>query len=732
VPPRDRYQILGQIASGGMAEIYLAHLDTRSHGAIEVVLKRLKPELQSDEEFVEMFYDEARIASQMDHPNIARIYELGELDGSLFIAMELVPGATLRDILTRLRLRSERIPVEIMLRIGSGALEALSYAHARTDESGRPLNIVHRDVSPQNILISYEGDVKLLDFGVAKAERKFHKTLPGLVKGKFAYMAPEQIKGDHLDGRADLFALGETLYESSLLLHPFVGSNDAAVLSAIMQRPPIPPTDIDPHFPPIAADILLRALSKDRDQRPESARQMKEMIDRFLGGSGPSKEDLARWVSTCFSDALGMLKESRITGRTDLLVRSMRVEEFASSPEPDAPSQTGHYSEVPTLDIPRQITTEDSDDINPFGSSSSQIEPRKLRPHGVFDESISDENELPISTRARKIREETPDGVDVSAFGSSLRSRTIPPRTRLGRYVILDHLRTTTTAEHFLARADLALGLEKDVVLKRVIPELARDRDAIEALVREGRLLLRLPHPSIVQLIDAGTYQSEPFLALEHVDGWSLREILDQCKILNREIPAGLACRIASDLLAAVFSMHTAIDSEGEVRPIVHRDLCPEAVVVSKQGAVRLRDLDAALPGDQLDRRAPVRRQSGLAYVAPESSMKTDIEDVRGDIYAVGAIFLEALLVDHVSKANTTFEHIMESAQDEEASSDLPLDPDDPAALVAMRSTSRSPRERYGSAHAFQVDVERVLLHLTQPVTSQHLASWLQRLFARS
>ena len=167
IAAEDRYEIVGRIASGGMAEIYLARMRTANGQEREVVLKRLMPELQSDQEFVQMFYDEANIASQLRHPNVVQIYELGELDGSLFISMELLRGVNLRDLLARLHGRNSDLPMPLAVRIACSALDALDYAHAFSDRTGRRLNVVHHDVSPQNVIVTYDGTVKLVDFGVA-------------------------------------------------------------------------------------------------------------------------------------------------------------------------------------------------------------------------------------------------------------------------------------------------------------------------------------------------------------------------------------------------------------------------------------------------------------------------------------------------------------------------------------------------------------------------------------
>ena len=325
IPPEDRYEIVGRIASGGMAEIYLARLHGSSRRGNEVVLKRLMPELQNDQEFVQMFYDEANIASQLSHPNIVQIFELGELDGSLFIAMELLRGVNLRDLLARLHSRGQRVPIALALRVACCALDALDYAHRFTDESGRRLNVVHRDVSPQNIICCFDGAVKLVDFGVAKAEGRLHQTRAGLIKGKFAYMSPEQVSGGNVDGRSDLFALAEVFYELLLKRHPFYAESDMDVLRAILDKDPPHPSAIDPTFPAPLADILVRALKKDPDARYRSASEMHDAFERLLSQSRmpATAAMLGHFLSEAFADRVRKEQAARAQHDDDALIDAM-------------------------------------------------------------------------------------------------------------------------------------------------------------------------------------------------------------------------------------------------------------------------------------------------------------------------------------------------------------------------------------------------------------------------
>ena len=389
VPADERYEIVGRIAAGGMAEIYLARMASNA-GPREVVLKRLLPELQADQEFVQMFHDEARIASHMSHPNVVQIYELGELDGSLFISMELLRGVNLRDLLARIHAVNMRLPNELALRICADCLGALHYAHAFTSAEGEPMNVVHRDVSPQNILVTFDGTVKLVDFGVAKAEGRLHQTRAGLVKGKFAYMSPEQVTGGAVDGRSDIFALAEVFYEMMLERHPFYAASDMDVLRAILDSEPPAPRSLDPEFPQEVADIFMKAMAKEPDARYPTAGAMKEALEDYLRRARTPATPIAvgRFVRDAFSDRVALEEKARKTGDDDLLIEAMtagHVEkvdlEESGMRKPPEPKAAVPQVSAPSDDAPVDAT---------IGRSALRQEV-----HGLFGEGEEDPNARP-------------------------------------------------------------------------------------------------------------------------------------------------------------------------------------------------------------------------------------------------------------------------------------------------------------------------------------------------
>ena len=280
-----RYEILGRLASGGMAEIFLARDRIGSSMVQHLVIKRVLPHMADNEQFIEMFLDEGRIANRLYHPNICHVYESGEVESAYFMAMEWVHGPPLRRVIRRASERG-RVPIPIAVKIISHVAEGLHYAHNAKGEGGKALNIVHRDVSPHNIMLSWTGAVKLLDFGIAKAATQEAHTQAGTVKGKYAYMSPEQCRSQEVDARADVFALGICLYEivtGKPLYHRDTVLN---TMQAIVYDDVPSVRAADESLPHELDRIVQKALQKDPAHRFQSAREMHDALERFLAMRG--------------------------------------------------------------------------------------------------------------------------------------------------------------------------------------------------------------------------------------------------------------------------------------------------------------------------------------------------------------------------------------------------------------------------------------------------------------
>jgi serine/threonine-protein kinase len=276
-----RYEVISHLATGGMAQIYLAR--QTGLGAFErhVVLKTILRERASDQRFITMFLDEAKLAATLNHQNIAQVFEVDQADGAYFMAMEYVHGENARAILETTLRRGWTIPLELAVMIVSGAAAGLHHAHERKGKQGQPLNIVHRDVSPANIMVGYDGSVKVLDFGIAKAEERATKTVGGTIKGKYGYMSPEQCKGKPIDRRSDIFALGICLYEMTTLRRAFKGNDDFETMKRIVAGDVILPSVAVPGYPRELEAIVLTAMANDPSARFQTAAEMIEALDAF-------------------------------------------------------------------------------------------------------------------------------------------------------------------------------------------------------------------------------------------------------------------------------------------------------------------------------------------------------------------------------------------------------------------------------------------------------------------
>ena len=282
-----KYLILDHLVDGGMAKICRArYLGEQANKMVAV--KMVQPQFSNDEAFVRMFQDELNITFGMLHPNIMQVYDYGKTNGQLYTAMEYIHGANLKQYLDRLKEKKVVFPVEISCYIISQVCLGLHYAHTFTDKlTGKPYNVVHRDISPHNIMLTYDGAVKVIDFGIAKANTNSEATQAGTIKGKMSYLAPEYLDGLELDARYDEFAVGITLWELLCSRRLFQASNDLAVLKQIQACKIVPPSQINPSVPKELDAIVMKALSKDRSQRYDNLDQMNRALVRFLYSQYP-------------------------------------------------------------------------------------------------------------------------------------------------------------------------------------------------------------------------------------------------------------------------------------------------------------------------------------------------------------------------------------------------------------------------------------------------------------
>jgi len=373
-----KYLLLDRIAVGGMAEVFAAKAFGAEGFERILAIKKILPTMGEDPELVSMFVDEARIAVQLSHPNIVQVLELGKHDETLYIAMEYISGRDLRQLLDRYRRRGQPLPIPHACAIAAQVCDALDYAHRKRDASGNALGIVHRDVSPQNVLVSFDGGVKLIDFGIAKAERRLQKTQSGILKGKFSYMSPEQVQGNPLDHRSDVFAAGVLLWELICGRKLFTGDSDFAVLEKVRKSEVPPPASVNPEVPKALSRVVLAALApepRDRYQwcselhddllpfaqlagAPVGSRQLAAFVREELRAEHDKEQArLQRWVGLGEADRTSpdLARDWRVAPDADTLVRQPTPTSRATS---DSGAERAPAWESPTVEVDGALLAE--------------------------------------------------------------------------------------------------------------------------------------------------------------------------------------------------------------------------------------------------------------------------------------------------------------------------------------------------------------------------------------
>jgi serine/threonine protein kinase len=341
-----RYVLVAKLATGGMAEIWLAR-QSGAHGFEKVVV--IKKLIDSDEVFTRMFMDEARIASNLDHPHIVHLYDLGEQGKELFIAMEYLAGSPLNHVLDTANKAGKEFPFRFSVRLVAWAAEGLAYAHTKVGFDGKPLNIVHRDISPQNLVVLYDGSLKIVDFGIAKASNRISRTEQNMFKGKISYASPEQVAGEDADARSDLFSLGLVLFEATTGKR-LLRFDDPARVVAILSDTRTPMTrasQVIPGFPKALDDIIAKSLEKDRNARFQTAHAFQTALELWLRSQPPVGtaeissfmhelfasriQERAVIIDAALKDASGsgarrLLEASSLQSGSDSLLRATRQE----------------------------------------------------------------------------------------------------------------------------------------------------------------------------------------------------------------------------------------------------------------------------------------------------------------------------------------------------------------------------------------------------------------------
>ena len=338
---QQRYRVLDRLASGGMAEVFLAESAGIEGFKKRVAIKRVLPHLSEKKRFIAMFLDEARLSANLTHSNVAQVFDIGVGDNAYFIVMEYVDGSDLKAVIEYIRKMKRPFPVEVAVYIAERICDGLAYAHEAKNPEGQPLRIVHRDVSPANVLLTKYGEIKIVDFGLAKATSQLEKSEPGIVKGKFGYLSPEVTQGLEVDVRTDVFAVGIILWEILAQRRLFQGENDLKTVMLVRDAvvPPLAPLNKD--VPPELETIINRALAREPEKRYQSARELGRALNGFLFkfGKPVGAHDVAELVSGVVALRKNTAQEKDTTLHKLIEAALLEFNSLQDEPRPGAPRE---------------------------------------------------------------------------------------------------------------------------------------------------------------------------------------------------------------------------------------------------------------------------------------------------------------------------------------------------------------------------------------------------------
>ncbi|MDJ0765416.1 MAG: serine/threonine-protein kinase [Myxococcota bacterium] len=394
----EKYRVIRKLDSGGMAEIFLGEAESIEGFKKRVAIKRVLPHLVENRKFLAMFLDEARLSLRFNNANVVQTFDIGRSGNTYFVVMEYVDGTNLKRVVEHLRNSGQRLPVELAVFIAIEVCRGLSYAHNFKDQAGNPLGIVHRDVSPPNVLLSKQGEVKIVDFGLAKATSQLEETDPGVVKGKFAYLAPEAARGEVVDHRADIFACGIILYEMLSGKRLFLGKSDVQTIELVRNAKVPSITSINPEVPAQLEQIVRKALALNPKDRYQGCHELAEILAGFLFeyGRRVTSFDLQRFVQTISSQ--DMQDEIATPSIIDQLIQEEMVR--FSSLDSDSVDATGFGGDD---------AGSGSDPLDPTGFEDPRTWAGELNPIG-HDTPLPDENESGV-WRESALRESSPEPI---------------------------------------------------------------------------------------------------------------------------------------------------------------------------------------------------------------------------------------------------------------------------------------------------------------------------------
>ena len=702
-----KYHLLSPLAQGGMGALYLAVTGDRGLEKL-CVIKTVLPHL-ADAEYVSRFRDEAKVVVKLSHGNLVPVFDAGQVGGEIFLAMDFVEGKDLRAVWNRCAKKTVAFPVDVAVHIVKELCRGLAYAHAYSD-----LKLVHRDVSPPNVLISFSGEVKLTDFGLASSTLKLEKTAPGVIYGKVSYMSPEQARGEPLDGRTDLYAAGIILWEllTGRQLFPPGEAQPQDLIARAKDPRPDPPSKRAPRVPPQLDAIVLKALEADPTKRYQSGEEMRSALANWLATEAPSTDAarLEKFVTGLFAEDVPRERKEReaLIGKTrERLTAPSSDERMALVPsDRTEPAPRGMLGMPPTAPS-KSAPTVPPGPVAPQPSAITRRgEPTQKGvavsvpapgPGGATVVPTRPVSDGAMQALAEKL-DEDPD------FEPEPSPEEIVGQIVQGRYAV-----RALIGEGGMGRVYEAehVDIGKRVALKILHPVYSRTPDVVARFRREARAASKIGHPNIVDVTDSGaTADGSVYFVMEYLEGVELAAVIDREGAIDIHRALGIGTQICRALAAA----HSA--------GIIHRDLKPENVfLIVREGTtdfVKVLDFGIAKSAELEEQRKERLTHPGMAmgtpeYMAPEQAAGKPA-DARSDVYAVGAILYE-MLTGRPPYEGENFMEILTKKATVEPVPPRDLRPDLPEVVekVVLRAMARDPAERPRSMEALEYELTKCL-----------------------
>ncbi len=684
-----KYHLLGPLAQGGMGALYLAVGGDRGLERL-MVIKTVLPHL-ADSEYVARFRDEAKVVVKLSHGNLIPVFDAGLVGGELFLAMDFVEGRDLRAVWNRCAKKQVAFPIDVAVYIVKELCRGLAYAHSFPD-----LNLVHRDVSPPNVLVSYTGEVKLTDFGLASSTLKLEKTAPGIIYGKVAYMSPEQARGEKLDGRSDMYAAGIVLWEllTGRQLFPPGKDQPQDLLSRAKNPEPPRASKRAPRVPVELDEICARALAPEKAARYQSCDEMRTALQGWLAVAAPTTDGtrMSNFLSELFAEDIIRERDERKE-----LISRVRTRALT----------------MPPTDELRQMI--ESAGIETSDESTDVSEPPVRKP-GSIGRRATDRGDEGNDRRGAPDRRDGrgPRGASPNADRSAATALAFETNPEAeadlvgaevdGRYRVIELIGEGGMGKVYLAEH---VEIGKRVALKVLHQSYSRMPDLVERFRREARAASKIGHPNIVDVTDSGTTSDgSVYFVMEYLEGVELGSVIER----EGAIDIARALRITGQICRALSAAHR----EG----IIHRDLKPENIyLITRDGSadvVKVLDFGIAKTTEAEAARERRLTSPGMAmgtpeYMAPEQAAGRPA-DARTDVYALGAIMYE-MTTGVPPYSGDNFMEILTKKATSDPPPPLTIRPELPpqVADLVMASMARNPDERPQTMEALEYELNKCL-----------------------